>query len=1700
MTFVKVTQEQLDIEARAESLDPLLFRLKAIDGGSSLDIYVLKESGETAAHFNLKDINGDFGVGAAAFVGSDVWVESSARNFTAQEVLSKLTMVVPAAGAEYETPLLGDTRDNLRVVSTAQSVDPAPDLPSFIERFDSGYLMRSRGTTEPVTINVSSPGRAVVPRMSEVAIKAAVTPAATAQGTGKAVPTPTTAVHPWLSARAILSPYLDAAAARQAGTSLSTAKAALIHPDLFFSSQDTPVAGVRPSVQVAFQTAFHPFMGELTRRLEVDGVDSLLSLDSQALGNPYLRSPWSGGYVLSTNAAGAISIIEGGMGRDPVSGQPGNLEGVVLEGERLVHYWHNSADIASPWQAALTVTEKATGQGVLTERVSTRVLDPQGRVQARGTFDVTVLQAEGLTHWFWPNSQPAQWQQNANPIVTANAVGPASQIESDYLTDGKRSVEVLVPEKTADPTKWQLARYRLDNADNVWKPVDIVSRDVAGGACFMQSSFVTQGHGRLEALVLQRNVLAPGGNQLVHFWKDETVADWQMGVVVSESASAPGSLIESRVRDCQFHGNFEALVVEGTQLVHYWRDNSVPAQPWQRGQVISTAASGSGCIIESHFGAVGNFEVVVPEGNRAQHYWHSNEGPVGSPGERFYFSSYVPTPNVDDPYPRHDIAFALSEPYSLYNWELFFHLPMLVATRLMRNQRFSDARRWFHRVFNPTDGSNELSAQRAWQFLPLRADDKLGFEQGLLALHSSTPQDGALAADLRNQISDWIAHPFMPHRIARARIGAYKKNVVMKYVDNLIAEGDHLFRLDSVEAINTATQRFVMAKNIMGPRPERVPPRTDIPSKTYSDLRKAGIDDFGDAVVQLENEFPFAGDMPPSEAAATAGILGMTSSLYFRIPQNEKLLAYWDTIDDRLFKIRHSMNIEGAVRQLPLFEPPIDPMMLVEAAAQGMSLSSALASMNAPLPFYRFAHTLQKALELAGEVRAIGAEMLAVLEKKDGEALARLRSSQETVLLTLMRIAKEQQQREAELVKDGLLASRDTAVTRWLHYQQLLGQTNAAPALPTMQSSLTNGEYKIVPTVIPAATYTSSSRFELVDMGSIGIGASLGVGDLSVSASVSEDDNPGTKILSYEKQELVQSFNATTASVAAAVLEGLGGVLGMVPTFGANLEPLGAGVTISFGGANLAGGTAAAARAASLGSTIAAHGASRAGKMAAFVLREREWGLQNDLAAKEIFQIDQQIVAAQVRMDLAQRELDGHDQQIANAQAVEVFLQSKFTSIDLYSWMLGELVKLYSAVFDLAFDVAKKAELCYRFELGVTDSSFIQPVGYWDGVHSGLLAGERLSVALRQLERAYEDQNQREYELTTHVSVLQIDPLQLIRLKETGVCEFEVTEGRLDFDHPGQYFRRIKSVSVTIPCVVGPYVGVSCTLRLQGSAIRFQTSAGTQYPRVDDSDPRFVVSHAATQAIATSSTQNDSGMFEVNFRDERYLPFEGAGAISTWRLELNGALPQFDHQTIADVVLHLRYTAREGGERVKAAAIAAFTGSLKSGAGPMPLHGSQGTPTPPARLFSVRHEFPNEWQKLMRPPAESEVDAVLRSVELPIVKARFPFHLAVATVQPQSAFLVAVPKLGGQLAGFSVMLKTSQGDPAAINISLQPNPQFGQCVAGGTSAGTSLAKIEADPAKTWSLGLSMDRSSMQSLSESVQDLFLVVAYAATVSA
>jgi hypothetical protein len=324
-------------------------------------------------------------------------------------------------------------------------------------------------------------------------------------------------------------------------------------------------------------------------------------------------------------------------------------------------------------------------------------------------------------------------------------------------------------------------------------------------------------------------------------------------------------------------------------------------------------------------------------------------------------------------------------------------------------------------------------------------------------------------------------------------------------------------------------------------------------------------------------------------------------------------------------------------------------------------------------------------------------------------------------------------------------------------------------------------------------------------------------------------------------------------------------------------------------------------------------GASLAATLGSYERRWDDWKLQEKLAAVELGQIDKQIEAAQIREAIAQLDLDNHERQIENAIAIEEFLRGKYTNQELYTWMVREVSKIYFQCYKLAYETARRAERLYRFELGLSDSNFIQ-FGYWDNLRKVLLAGGRLSLDLKRMEMAHLDKNKREYELTKHISLRQLNPLSLLTLKATGTCEVTLPEWLFDLDCPGHYMRRIKNVSLSIPAVAGPYTSVNCTLLLLKSRLRKSPLLKEgEYGREGSEDDRFVDYYGTIQSVVTSTGQNDSGLFETNLRDERFLPFEGAGAESTWKLELPAEFRQFDYNTISDVILHVRYTARQGG-------------------------------------------------------------------------------------------------------------------------------------------------------------------------------------------
>ena len=295
--------------------------------------------------------------------------------------------------------------------------------------------------------------------------------------------------------------------------------------------------------------------------------------------------------------------------------------------------------------------------------------------------------------------------------------------------------------------------------------------------------------------------------------------------------------------------------------------------------------------------------------------------------------------------------------------------------QVIKNQKFEDAMRWFHYIFDPTNIENLPTPQRYWvtkPFFEYNSDDyrKQRIENILSNLNLPETQE---------QLKAWRNNPFKPHLIARYRPVAYQKNVVMKYLNNLIAWGDQLFRQDTIESINEASLLYMLAYEILGDRPQKVP-NVNYEELTFNEL-ESKLDDFGNAradVIIEDTLLPIT--VVPSTTADEP--IPKIETFYFSIPNNDYLVKYWDTVEDRLFKIRHCMNIEGIVRQLPLFEPPIDPALLVKAAAAGIDISSVLNDISAPTPHYRFRIVVQKAIEFCNEVKMLGEKLLSVLERE----------------------------------------------------------------------------------------------------------------------------------------------------------------------------------------------------------------------------------------------------------------------------------------------------------------------------------------------------------------------------------------------------------------------------------------------------------------------------------------------------------------------------------------------------------------------------------------------------------------------------------------------------------------------------------------------------------------------------------------------
>jgi Tc toxin complex TcA C-terminal TcB-binding domain/ABC toxin N-terminal region/Neuraminidase-like domain/Salmonella virulence plasmid 28.1kDa A protein len=845
------------------------------------------------------------------------------------------------------------------------------------------------------------------------------------------------------------------------------------------------------------------------------------------------------------------------------------------------------------------------------------------------------------------------------------------------------------------------------------------------------------------------------------------------------------------------------------------------------------------------------------------------------------------------------IDFARDAAYSVYNWELFYHAPLFVAERLSQNQQFEDALTWFHYIFDPTRQGPEPVPQRFWIPKPLNSltsPQILSEQINNLLLLVNQGDPNAVA-----EVTSWRRNPFNPFLLADQRPVAYMKRAVMSYLDNLISWADNLFSTDSREALNEATLLYVLAAEILGPSPQAVvpPPHADA---SYDDL-EPHLDAFANAMVNIENYVPAGGGGGGGNGGPP---LPQPQTFYFKVPPNEQLLGYWGTVADRLFKLRHCQNIAGVTRELPLFDAPIDPGLLVAAQAAGVDLGSVLSDLQTARPGYRFTTFYAQALDFCNAVTSYGAALLAALQQKDAAGLAQL-------------LAGQQQQIETE---NGLI---------------LQAQIDAATQdLAALQQAL-------------------------------------------ALAQAQHDFNYDRKWANeYEYLALSMKAALGAANLAYGIGYLLSAGLSMIPEFGLGVA--------GFGGSPSAGATEggvqiseAAAKASNAGKAFATgldKGSDASMMAGGFTERKEQNREKGTEAGIQIQQVQAQIAASQIRHDLAVQQLANHQNQLDRLQHQIDYITDMFTSEDLYDWMVGKLSDTYFQSYRLAYKLCQQAERCYRYELGLTASSFVQ-FGYWDSLKKGLQAGESLVHDLRRMQASYLEQNARRFEISRYVSLAALDPQALLTLIEHGACDFDLPESLFDSDYPGHYQRRLQRVSVTVVYPSpGRFDNVKCTVTMKHNSVRTTSDLGTAYRRQGPADSRFVDEFGfVPQKIALGNAQDDPGLFLTaindNLGDPRYLPFEGAGAISSWHLELPAATNEIDLGTVADVVLHIHYTALDGGDTFQQAVQADNVANA---------------PTSAAIAISANNDFPAAWQAFLA-AAAGGADQVLT---LNVSASKFP--------------------------------------------------------------------------------------------------------------
>jgi hypothetical protein len=817
-------------------------------------------------------------------------------------------------------------------------------------------------------------------------------------------------------------------------------------------------------------------------------------------------------------------------------------------------------------------------------------------------------------------------------------------------------------------------------------------------------------------------------------------------------------------------------------------------------------------------------------------------------------TGHAPTSAILPPYPREELEFDRISAYSDMNWELMYHAWHLVGSKLMEAELFDEAEPKLRFIFDPLGSSNDPAPQRYWKTKPFYLRSPAEYgEQMVTAIMDR------LARDPGGVVETELADAVLDWRRNPLKPYLVARSRPVAFQEAIVHKTAELYMGRGNKSFRRDQLEDLVLAELDYSRVEQLlGPRPRIVPPA--------VETPPETYNQLEAKLDLFGNalvtienLLPDISALPHGGAELPpppvtlESLYFCIPPSEKLFDLWDELETNEYNLRNSRTIDGVERTLSLFAPPLSVEALIAAAAAGLSISQILDSLSAPRPPYRFRVMLRHAIETADVAAAFSRSLEQAITTGDSEGLARLKNSHEVGYL-----------REQTLMLDKEIEAAGRALENAQKARQLHQESQKFYA----------GRQYMNEWEIGAATAYGVS---------FGLQAVMAIGYIAAGGLV-----------------LIPKF-----MVGAA---GFGGS----PTANAQI------------GGDVISQAARDAMVGAISATAAA--ADKAGSMlehqGTYSVRKADWEHTAAVEQRETERADIEIKVAEIRKTIATEQRRLHTVKQQQTAAEETYLRTKFTNRELFDWLAQNLRSLSKQMFNVAMEAAKAAERCYNFEAG-TIETFVR-AGQWNDTRRGLLAADNLVLDVRKMESARLKGNVREREITKDISLARLDPTALLELRTTGRCTIQIPEAFFDLDHPGHYFRRIKALSVSIPSLGGPYRSVPLKLTQTANRVRVKTSAKSgaatdfdKYVEDPGNDSRFSYNVGSIESIETSHGRDDSGLFALSLEDERYLPLEGSGACGTFVLEHPQTIRPFDYATISDVVLHMRYTARDGGGTFK---------------------------------------------------------------------------------------------------------------------------------------------------------------------------------------